>query len=76
MMSALPVNNEVAGMLLAKITPPGSRIFTSNVNQVILGGLILLKVLSNNNKYVKEQPPAAPMVALRGSRIGAGAPET
>jgi len=41
MMSALPVNNEVAGMLLAKITPP-----------------------------------AAPMVALRGSRIGAGALET
>ena len=31
-MSALPVNNEVAGMLLAKITPPGSRIFKSNVN--------------------------------------------
>ena len=51
-MSALPVNNEVAGMLLAKITPPGSRIFTSNVNQVILGGLILLKVLNNDNKYV------------------------
>ena len=52
MMSALPVNNEVAGMLLAKITPPGGRIFTSNVNQVILGGLILLKVLNNDNKYV------------------------
>ena len=52
MMSALPVNNEVAGMLLAKITPPGSRIFTSNVNQVILGNERLLKVLNNNNKYV------------------------
>ena len=51
-MSALPVNNEVAGMLLAKITPPGGKIFTSNVNQVILGGLILLKVLNNDNKYV------------------------
>ena len=33
MMSALPVNNEVAGMLLAKITPPESRVFMSNVNQ-------------------------------------------
>ena len=52
MMSALPVNNEVAGMVLAKITPPGSRIFTSNVNQVILGNEKLLKALNNNNKYI------------------------
>jgi len=46
-MSALPVNNEVAGMLLAKITPPGGRIFTSNVNQVILGNVRLFRVLNN-----------------------------
>ena len=52
MMSALPVNNEEAGMVLAKITPPGRRIFTSNVYQVILGNERLLKVLNNDNKYV------------------------
>ena len=54
MMSALPVNNEVAGMLLAKITPPGRRVFTSNVNQVILGlqSNTFESLDYNNNQYV------------------------
>ena len=80
MMRALPVRREVVGMLLARMTPPRRMERLSNIIQqgssevnmsIILFSRELGSLISN-----RHSAPAAPMVALRGSMMGAGAAET
>ena len=79
MMRALPVRREVAGMLLARMTPPRrmkrlSNIIQQGSSEVNISILFSRELGSLISK--RQTAPAAPMVALRGSMMGAGAAET